>query len=36
MILRTEKSVLFLIPWGANWISGPTDPNYPGDRTGPL
>jgi len=25
MILRTERSVLFLVPWGAFWIVGTTD-----------
>ncbi len=25
MIIRTEKSVLFMIPWGAYWIIGTTD-----------
>jgi glycerol-3-phosphate dehydrogenase len=25
MIIRTEKSVLFLVPWGAYWIIGTTD-----------
>ena len=25
MIIRTEKSVLFLVPWGAHWIVGTTD-----------
>lgn len=25
MILRTEKSVLFVIPWGRHWIIGTTD-----------
>ena len=25
LILRTEKSVLFVIPWGAHWVLGTTD-----------
>ncbi len=25
MILRTEKSVLFVIPWGRHWLVGTTD-----------
>ncbi len=25
MIIRTEKSVLFLVPWGAHWLIGTTD-----------
>ncbi len=28
MILRTEKSVLFLIPWGDRWIIGTTDTDW--------
>jgi glycerol-3-phosphate dehydrogenase len=36
MILRTEKSVLFFIPWGANWIVGTTDTEFSGDRAEPV
>ena len=36
MILRTEKSVLFFIPWGAHWIVGTTDTDFAGDRAGPV
>ncbi len=25
MIIRTERSVLFLVPWGAHWLIGTTD-----------
>ena len=32
MILRTEKSVLFFIPWGEHWIVGTTDTDFSGDR----
>src|SRR6202034_2528895 len=28
IILRTEKSVLFVIPWGRHWIIGTTDIDY--------
>jgi len=28
MILRTEKSVLFIIPWGRHWIIGTTDTDW--------
>jgi glycerol-3-phosphate dehydrogenase len=36
MILRTEKSVLFFIPWGEHWIVGTTDTDFAGDRAGPV
>jgi len=36
MILRTEKSVLFFIPWGEHWIVGTTDTDFSGDRAGPA
>jgi len=36
MILRTEKSVLFLIPWGQHWIVGTTDTDFTGDRAEPV
>jgi glycerol-3-phosphate dehydrogenase len=28
IILRTEKSVLFVIPWGTHWIIGTTDTDW--------
>src|SRR5882757_9337344 len=28
LILRTEKSVLFVIPWGRHWITGTTDTDW--------
>jgi glycerol-3-phosphate dehydrogenase len=28
VILRTEKSVLFIIPWGSHWIIGTTDTDW--------
>ena len=36
MILRTEKSVLFFIPWGEHWIVGTTDTDWSGDRAEPA
>src|SRR6516165_5048487 len=36
MILRTEKSVLFVIPWGQHWIVGTTDTDFAGDRAEPA
>jgi glycerol-3-phosphate dehydrogenase len=36
MILRTEKSVLFFIPWGEHWIVGTTDTDFVGDRAEPV
>jgi glycerol-3-phosphate dehydrogenase len=36
MILRTEKSVLFVIPWGAHWIIGTTDTDWDLDRADPA
>ena len=35
MILRTEKSVLFIIPWGQRWIVGTTDTDWTGERAEP-
>ena len=37
MIIRTEKSVLFFIPWGDDrWIVGTTDTDWAGDRAEPV
>ena len=37
MILKTEVSVLFVIPWTEDkWLIGTTDTDYTGDRTNPL
>jgi glycerol-3-phosphate dehydrogenase len=36
MIVRTEKSVLFFIPWGKRWIVGTTDTDWTGDREEPA
>ncbi len=36
LILRTEKSVLFVIPWGSRWIIGTTDTDWELDRAHPA
>jgi len=36
MILKTERSVLFFIPWGDRWIVGTTDTDWSGDRAEPA
>jgi glycerol-3-phosphate dehydrogenase len=36
LILRTEKSVLFVIPWGGHWIIGTTDTDWKLDRAHPA
>jgi glycerol-3-phosphate dehydrogenase len=36
LIVRTSKSVLFFIPWGARWIVGTTDTEWSGDRAEPT
>lgn len=36
LILRTEKSVLFVIPWGRHWIVGTTDTDWQGDLAHPA
>jgi glycerol-3-phosphate dehydrogenase len=36
LILRTEKSVLFVIPWGAHWIIGTTDTDWALDKAHPA
>ena len=36
MILRTEKSVLFVIPWGRHWIIGTTDTDWNLDKSHPA
>jgi glycerol-3-phosphate dehydrogenase len=36
MILRTDKSVLFFIPWGEQWIVGTTDTEFSGDPAEPV
>ncbi len=36
IILRTEKSVLFIIPWGRHWIIGTTDTDWALDKAHPA
>ena len=36
VIIKTDVSVLFIIPWGDKWIVGTTDTPYEGDRAKPL
>jgi len=36
LILRTEKSVLFVIPWGRHWIIGTTDTDWSLDLAHPA
>lgn len=36
LILRTEKSVLFVIPWGKHWIIGTTDTDWELDLAHPA
>ncbi|WDF32541.1 glycerol-3-phosphate dehydrogenase/oxidase [Arthrobacter agilis] len=36
LILRTEKSVLFVIPWGRHWIIGTTDTDWDLDKAHPA
>lgn len=35
LIARTPASVLFLLPWGNQWLVGTTDTDYEGDRDEP-
>jgi len=35
LLLRTEKSVLFVIPWGKHWIIGTTDTDWNLDKAHP-
>jgi glycerol-3-phosphate dehydrogenase len=36
LVLRTERSVLFVIPWGQHWIIGTTDTDWNLDRAHPA
>jgi len=36
MIVRTERSVLFVIPWGSHWIIGTTDTDWALDLAHPA
>lgn len=36
LILRTETSVLFVLPWHGRWVIGTTDTDWPYDKSCPL
>ena len=36
LLMRTEKSVLFVIPWGEHWLIGDTDTDWPYDPAHPA
>ena len=36
VIIKTDLSVLFIIPWGDKWIVGTTDTDYDEERSTPL
>jgi len=36
LLLRTEKSVLFVIPWGRHWLIGTTDTDWNLDKAHPA
>jgi glycerol-3-phosphate dehydrogenase len=36
LLTRTEKSVLFVIPWGEHWLIGDTDTEWPYDPAHPA
>ncbi|MBW3605734.1 MAG: glycerol-3-phosphate dehydrogenase/oxidase [Actinobacteria bacterium] len=36
LITKTEKSVLFVIPWGSHWLVGTTDTDWSYDRAHPA
>ena len=36
LLTRTEKSVLFVIPWGEHWLIGDTDTEWPFDPSHPA
>jgi glycerol-3-phosphate dehydrogenase len=36
LLMRTEKSVLFVIPWGEHWLIGDTDTGWPYDPAHPA
>jgi glycerol-3-phosphate dehydrogenase len=36
LLLRTEKSVLFVIPWGRHWLIGTTDTDWDLDKAHPA
>lgn len=36
LILRTERSVLFVLPWGRHWLIGTTDTDWDLDKARPV
>lgn len=36
LLLRTEKSVLFVVPWGRHWLIGTTDTDWDLDKAHPA
>lgn len=36
IVLKTSRSVLFIIPWGAHWLIGTTDTDWDYDRAHPA
>lgn len=36
LFIRTEKSVLFIVPWGRHWLIGDTDTDWPYDKVEPA
>lgn len=36
VVVRTEKSVLFVLPWGRHWLIGTTDTDWVHDKARPL
>ncbi|HYA44917.1 MAG TPA: glycerol-3-phosphate dehydrogenase/oxidase [Acidimicrobiales bacterium] len=36
LILRTDKSVLFVLPWGQHWLVGTTDTDWVYDKARPV
>lgn len=36
LILRTEKSVLFVLPWGEHWLIGTTDTDWDHEKARPV
>jgi glycerol-3-phosphate dehydrogenase len=36
LIVRTESSVMFVIPWAQHWIVGTTDTEWPLEKAGPT
>ena len=36
LVIRTERSVLFVLPWGAHWLIGTTDTDWDHDKARPI